>query len=1568
MNGVEYMGFSPVSASKVIVEKYKRYLGTIFQISDATYQKQFKEELAKEHTFAQGPYLDVTDAFEKGASIQELIEKNVLPEGMSRINLHQTRPLYKHQEIALKKVIQDQNIVVSTGTGSGKTESFLIPILDHLIRLDEKGQLDEGVRALIIYPMNALANDQVERLRGLLQEYPKITYGSYTGQTRDKLSDAVIEYQKLNDNQMPPINELISREQIKKTPPHILITNYAMLEYLMLRPQDDIFFTVLNAHKWKFIVLDEAHVYNGSTGIEVSMLLSRLKARLQNENLRYILTSATLGAEEDNDEVAEFATQLCSSQFKCENIIRALRIKPETYKATQTLSTTFYNNVAELIDKEENDLAIINYIAEQYDIQNKTLEEVLYDIVLHDENYWKIRKILQSPKTVSAIASTLEWRTEEVEHFVTVASKCEANGDKLFDSRYHMFLRATDSVFITLSPSKKLFLTRKEMHKEEGKEYRVFEVATCESCHALYLIGKTNEMGILEQANSVGNLENKEIYLLGNQVSDSDGDYTLEEEHINTEEYKICACCGYIMRPNGKTNAGCEHSKENYMTIFKVKVSNESRKLTKCVSCEAKNNYGILRMFFAGQEAMTSVIGTALFEELPSYMIKQEILQEDDDTGFGVSSCELTKHQIKTAKQFIAFSDSRQAAAFYASYLDQTYRNILYKRLVVETLKKEEYVKTGKTLNQFVEDLVYQFEKNDIAVTGGLDARREAWKATLLEMADNTRNNSLAGLGLLGITVDRASIRENPKLGLTAEEVGTICDVFISNMLSDVAIAYTANLNKADKEYFTHHGVEYTYTLSDAQPKKYIHSFTPTKANRGNKRMDYLTKVLRSMGKEIEAERVVQLLEGIWKGILIASSCQILVANQGTYKVNTDKVILSVGKQWYICPKCKKITCYNVKGVCPTYKCEGKLQPIKVEDEVKNNHYYQLYNNLDIRELRIVEHTAQLDKETAYEYQKRFKTKQVDVLSCSTTFEMGVDVGSLETVFMRNMPPSPANYAQRAGRAGRSKQAAAYALTFCNKSSHDFSFFRKPENMIKGKINPPKFNIENDKIAIRHLYASALSYFWKRYPEYFAKASTMLEQGENGKRGFEVFKNYLQEHPHDLMQYLNNFLPNKLSKKFGVKGFEWIEGLMGEEGVFTKAVLEYEYETNILSEAINRAFDNGGRVDGLRERKKVYANEEILAFLSRKNVLPKYGFPVDTVEMNIIDKVNNSKLGLQLQRDLSMAIAEYAPGSQIVANNKLITSRYIRKIPNMSWKQYDYIMCKCKTLNIEPHTENEEDSILVSCKQCGHSFEDMRKNVFLIPAFGFEADGEKVEKPGLTKPEKTYRNEIAYIGYKNLIQMQQIKLGNAEFELGMSQGDEMAVLNESNFFVCEHCGYTDLDDRCFTYTKKLKHKNSAGYWCKNDGNNRLKRFSLGYRFETDVTQLRFINPDLVKTEVALSILYGVLRGISSYLNIEQNDIAGCLQYFYNNISHRGNYSLIFYDKSPGGAGHVRRICDKNVLEGILKETLRLMEQCDCGGEDKDSSCYACLRNYYNQKHHDILKRGYVIDFIKELLQ
>lgn len=1551
------MSFSPVEASKAISEKYFRYLNTAFNIG-GPYSEEFKQLLKSNDSLAKGPYLDVTDTFKSGKSIVELIDEGILPKDFSRINLHQTRPLYLHQEKALRKIAKEnRNIVVSTGTGSGKTESFLIPILRELVKENEEKTLTPGVRALLVYPMNALANDQIERLREILCEYPEITYGVYTGQTERKRERALAVYKSLNENKTPKKNELISREEMIDSPPHIFITNYAMLEYLMVRPNENVFFDGEYAHNWKFIVFDEAHVYNGSTGIEVSMLFRRLKAKLGTDDIRYILTSATLGGKEDDEQVAEFAKNLCNAPFFAEDIIRAERIKPTIGGKLTRYPISFYEEIAGLLDKGKDEKDIIEKC--RFDL-NKSLSENLYDKVISDENYWQIRELLDSPNTVRAIANKLGWNDVQVSAFVQVASLCEKNGVKLFDARYHMFLRATDSAFITLAPDNRILLERHNFrtNEETFEKFKVFEAATCVYCNSVYLVGKT-ENNKLEQFGSVDDIESKEIYLLSSSVNDTDNDHTLEDEGITAEEYKICPYCGFIHKKGIKK--ACEHGHDCEVTVFKLTLSKSGR-LTKCPKCENVNVAGVLRQLYSGQEAATSVIGTALFEELPSYGIeikqKENEGSEFDDFGdFGLEEDMVTKKKL--AKQYIAFSDSRQAAAFFATFFKSTYNNILYKRIIVEALKK--IPSNGCSSVDFVDRVQNEFERYGIGTenifASEYSQKKEAWKAVLRELVENNNKTSLFNMGLLTMGID---VKGNyKKFDINEEEFTSLCCNFALSMFSDAAINYDADLNENDKEAFTHNGVQYVYTLSDST-RRYTKSFIPTRAGLSNKRIDYVKRILERKAEKNpnivipDNDGLAKFLDSLWEQVFKGRK---LVNHAGNgFRINFDKITFGKENAWYICDKCNQLTCHNIENICPSYKCDGHLKPVNPEELFKTNHYYRLYQDLDIRDLSVVEHTAQLDRNTAYEYQNEFKKKHIDVLSCSTTFEMGVDVGSLETVFMRNMPPSPSNYAQRAGRAGRSKQSAAFALTFCNKASHDFSYFRNPIGMIKGKINPPKYTVDNDRIGIRHVYAATLGYFWRIYNGYFGQTKDFIDEDSEGNSGYKTLIEYLDSKPEDLKEYIKSFLPKTLIKEYEVESFGWTDRLIGKDGVLTRAIESYADEIEMLNNQKqllseqNKFFDAGA----IQTRINNYTSESIISFMSKSNVLPKYGFPVDTVNMT----VNNDRSGLQLSRDLSMAISEYAPGSQIVANGSLITSRYIKKVPRIGWKLYSYVRCPhCNTLNIKLYLD--EDSFIPCCSQCGAEFgetRDTKTETFLIPEWGFIAE-DRIKTPGLRKPARTYSGEISYVGFKDDIEINEYKVFNSRAIVKNSHNDEMAVINRNNFYVCEQCGYSELDESYFLPTKKHDHKNDRGYKCSCDI---LKKYSLGYTFKTDVVIIDFPDHKINDWKEGLSVLYALLRGISLCLDIEESDIAGCLQML------NGGYSIVIFDNTPGGAGHAKRLDNQKNLQGVIEKALEIVEHCTCGGNDGDSSCYFCLRSYRNQRYHDDIKRKYAIDFFNSL--
>ena len=316
------MAFNPLITSDEICDTFRRYILSTFRTSSDEYNEQLKELLCHDNAVVRGPYLQISHNFPKGANIQELIEEGILSREFIKLGYEPflNRRLYAHQEEAIRKVISGRNVVVSTGTGSGKTESFIIPILNHLMGEKEAGTLSQGVRVMLLYPLNALANDQMERMRAILSNYPEITFGTFTGETEETRAEA----DSKDAGQIRRIaNEVYDRTTFRKSPPHILITNYAMLEHLLIKPENNSLFGTPDDNHWSYIVLDEAHTYTGSKGSEVSMLLRRLKATVDKPNLRFILTSATLGSSDEDAEVAEFASKLCSSNFDESDIIRS---------------------------------------------------------------------------------------------------------------------------------------------------------------------------------------------------------------------------------------------------------------------------------------------------------------------------------------------------------------------------------------------------------------------------------------------------------------------------------------------------------------------------------------------------------------------------------------------------------------------------------------------------------------------------------------------------------------------------------------------------------------------------------------------------------------------------------------------------------------------------------------------------------------------------------------------------------------------------------------------------------------------------------------------------------------------------------------------------------------------------------------------------------------------------------------------------------------------------------------------------------------------------------------------
>ena len=319
--------------TETIRRRYENYLKTSFFFKDSILRDSFQSALRETGSLLKGPFPELARGFMQGLNARALSHKCFPKESEGLLPALIDRPLYGHQERAVRAThVAQRNIVVATGTASGKTESFLYPILFELYRQFLAGELEEqGVRAMILYPMNALANDQRDRLGQICEALHDAgsgfapTFGQYIGQTPEDSKDSWRRGATREDERLP--GELIFREEMRSAPPHILLTNYSMLEYLLIRPDDSPLFDVDRGRHWQFIVLDEAHQYRGAKGMEMGMLIRRLKQRLydggRKDPFRCIATSATMSSgesEEDKHVVAEFAKNLFGEPFSAPEV------------------------------------------------------------------------------------------------------------------------------------------------------------------------------------------------------------------------------------------------------------------------------------------------------------------------------------------------------------------------------------------------------------------------------------------------------------------------------------------------------------------------------------------------------------------------------------------------------------------------------------------------------------------------------------------------------------------------------------------------------------------------------------------------------------------------------------------------------------------------------------------------------------------------------------------------------------------------------------------------------------------------------------------------------------------------------------------------------------------------------------------------------------------------------------------------------------------------------------------------------------------------------------------------
>ena len=1408
-----------IVGSRRFRSRYISYLTTSFYFRDPVLRDSFRDALRGEELL-KGPYPERGRRFPPGIRASDLAREAFSGKADPLLAALIDGNLHAHQERAIRAAhLEDLNVVVASGTASGKTECFLYPILFSLFQEYLAGTLGRpGVRAMVLYPMNALVNDQRERLGGLVAELQAsgsefgFRFGQYIGQTPNDVRDRYRNGAERGRNALP--GEMVFRDDMRKHPPHILFTNYSMLEYLLIRPQDSPLFDQGRAARWRFLVLDEAHSYRGAKGIEMAMLLRRLKQRLReggrSESFRCIATSATIASgrsEDDRRAVASFAEALFGEPVPARGVVFGR-----------------YEDAGSVVTREAN-----------------------------------VR-------------------------------------------RYHVLVRALEGAFLLHEKERdRVVLNRVSGQAEEGSPAHPLEIALCRECGQHYYVGRAAGGKLVEAVRD-------------RSRNDFGVDYYIPREDGASS---LCRRCGALGR--GDAGCGCGSA------IRVEKCDNRPKhpdQLKECARCGyTRGGVGDpVQEIVHGADGPNAVLATAVHGLLPS-----------------------------EARKILAFADSRQDAAFFAWYAEDSYATVRDRNLMLRALRMARNPGPEDEGSLSVEDLGHRLQRVrqrcgvDSASVTAETALRRAYTSLLAEALTEDTRLSLAGVGLakwhvlLPPGIAPPPEMRSPPWSFTASEalelLEHLLDLFRLNRAVSLPVAPEfpgwKDVSRRPQQAF----VRNTTARLERNQRKWGGPQAAVVQH-------FLPRLLEDTG-QTDGERKAEaeaLMTAVWTALThhydqVSEEDRLLerTGKAGAFRLNSEWLRVrsaDVSELWE-CGTCARVATRNLRGVCPRNRCAGTLVSADPE-RLARNHYRSLYELPDLpARLTAAEHTAQLSDEKARARQEQFKEGGIHLLSSSTTFEVGVDLGDLEVTFLRNVPPEPFNYAQRVGRAGR-REESGLALTYCRRSPHDLHYFANPNDLIGGAVVPPRLLLRNPQIITRHLTAVALSEFF-RFPENAARfetVATFIGGDWRNPSAAESLRSFCERN-RPLATTLREIVPSELHGQVGLTDDSWMSRIAGPGSRLAEATAEvcdeYRKTQRARDEAVQ--LEDYRRAHRAKRRLRTIADQRAVSFLARKAIIPKYGFPVDVVELHT--GASSAGESVELSRDLGLAIAEYAPGSSVVANKLEWKSCGIRRIEGKEPGARHYTYSEAGQFDSEPYVEGERS--------------ERHQRKYVVPEFGFVTPYWEEPEPPERRGERLFSTRPFFRGFQNPGAPHEEHF----FGVGVTPAvpGELVVLCEGRqqkgFFLCRECGKHEA--------KPLPaHSTAEGRKC----NGLFRRFSLGHELKTDVVRARF--PDPLSDWDRHSVGYALALGAADAVAVPERDL---------NVTLAPD-AIILYDDVPGGAGLVAQLTDSTSFRRVLERAhARVDGGCGC-----DRSCYGCLRSYRNQFAHPHLDRTVALKVIESALQ
>lgn len=1599
----------PFTIAQATLDAYRRYVRSSFPLRDERLDRQ-REALIDQGLLWSETFVSLARPGRPGPKLASLttllLERTLrLPWGFEELYEHQHRAI---QRLAPARAGGPRNTLILSGTGSGKTEAFLIPIIDACLR-----NPGPGVKAVVIYPMNALANDQLKRLNRLLSDCQEVTFGRYTGDAPE--TDAGDAQRSPRPADLPQ-NFLWSRQAMRQTPPNILLTNYVQLEYVLLRGKDRELFRFGPP---RYVVVDEIHLFTGILGAEVACLIRRLRQHtgVPLADLCMVGTSATAGPEEEA-RLLEFAARLFGAPFDADSLVAETPAPLGT--PGPTTPTTPDLTEADLIGAQDI-LGLSRLAKKTFGIDlpaSESLGGVLGEVIDQFRTVADVEQALVRPAPLWAAAEALgklperagasrEALGREARAILLLGTSAllppagEGEPQPRFRPRIHQAVRSPVGLWRCLDPACGTLLK-----PGSGRCPRcgsaAIPLASCRTCGEVYWTSSAPgiELTKLERLLSVEPGRGAETVFLtdpgrmpGAEVTDEEGD------RVVWEEVRVCPACAAVAAGGARLAhlRACPRPAPDGITLT---ASTDNVHCPSCGDLGARNR-PILLPLRGGAAASVAVLTQALSDQLRT--------AGDEAAG-----------------RLLVFADSRQDAAQQAGYSHDHGARVAVRQLLNAVLRSgprslpaavgEMQSKVLGERQTFRRWLVGEAERRFAEIanpeyepsTEDEDAIRNqlAWEV-VLEVTERARRRfSLEQEGVIVVSIDRldelvAAVRRGwPDHPFGSDDrlravIEAASDVLRYGRAVDHrmlrlpprALARNHRVRIGDR------GVTATRGYADSKYRSVkaqvdIRSWT---ADRYATRLSELIgRVLKR--KPTDANAVVKTLASrLHAAGLLAES---RIEGRKRYMIDHKRLVLAsrADRHLWRCDRCGTIRAGVLTGldgmaICANWRCPGRPEPY--EPKAERDFYREQYL-APPRRLIVREHSAQVEAEERLALEDRFNDRArptVDVLACTPTLEVGVSLDDLYGVILRNLPPTPANYAQRTGRAGR-RSKVALAIAHAGQGPHDSYFFERPEELIAGLVRAPRISLENEQVLRRHVNSLIMEVLRVDLPERWvppfddpefegptvADADGVLR--ESTLRAFEeqladpTVRRKLREavqmafaspedpappaaNPKVLEEQLSRFLTDLRASlnRWCIRYRALREELRRLRAATpTPSRAEKEHEDQLLKELQRMAAPTT-------------PEHRSLGFLGLVGFLPRYGFTGQSV---LLHPPGGQE---PLVQAAWVAVTEYAPANIVYARGRRLKVRRLDPPPvheaEAGAEHRENVLRQgrrcddCAFLTFDP--------LVKACPTCGHDLLGQA----VIELTGVWGSG------GAISSEDEFRQRWDYDVLHALAELSEppevVPLGGLTIE--RSSGREIILANRGpagtggnpaqGFRVCTGCGFSE-ESAAGEDEEEDVEVEGPGHAprCpgRTDRTGTIVRSStwLTARIRGDV--LEILLPEATQEDAFRSWRATLAEGLK--LGIRETALAGPRDLSSFERRRQGRpWSIVIYDTMPGGTGFIPKLLADGGegLKHAAAATLARLEACEC-----TDSCYRCLRDFWNQRIHGLLNRFEVFSALRRL--